>query len=50
MALLNMLLVGCAATRKARTIQLLKAADAEQRTGFRWYRDGELPSLRPTTK
>lgn len=47
MALLNMLLVACAATRKARTIQLLKAADAEQRTGFRWYRDGELPASRP---
>lgn len=43
MALLNMLLVACAATRKARTIRLLKAADAEQRTGFRWYQDGELP-------
>ena len=39
MAFLNMLLVACAATRKARTVRLLKAADAEQRTGFRWYRD-----------
>jgi DNA-binding MurR/RpiR family transcriptional regulator len=43
MAFLNMVLVACAATRKARTIRQLKAADAEQRTGFRWYRDGALP-------
>jgi DNA-binding MurR/RpiR family transcriptional regulator len=46
MGWLNMLLVACAATRRARTIQLLQAADAEQRTGFRWYRDGELSSPR----
>jgi DNA-binding MurR/RpiR family transcriptional regulator len=46
MALLNLLLVACAATRKSRTIQLLKAADAEQRGGFRWYRDEALPSSR----
>jgi DNA-binding MurR/RpiR family transcriptional regulator len=46
MALLNLLLVACAATRKARTIQLLKAANAEQRDGFRWYRDEALPSSR----
>lgn len=37
MAFLNMLLVACAGTRKARTTHLLKAAAAEQRTGFRWY-------------
>ena len=43
MAFLNMVLVACAASRKARTLRLLKAADAEQRTGFRWYRDRELP-------
>lgn len=43
MALLNMLLVACAVTRKARTLALLRAADAEQRTGFRWYRDEDLP-------
>ncbi len=43
MAFLNMLLVACAVTRKARTLALLRAADAEQRTGFRWYRDEELP-------
>ena len=47
MAFLNMVLVACAATRKARTVRLLKAADAEQRTGFRWYRDGELPASTP---
>lgn len=50
MALLNMLLVACAATRKARTIRLLKAADAEQHTGFRWYRDGEPLSSRPAAQ
>lgn len=43
MAFLNMLLVACAVTRKARTLALLRAADAEQRTGFRWYRDEDLP-------
>jgi len=43
MALLNMLLVACALTRKTRTLALLKAAEAEQRTGFRWYRDGGAP-------
>jgi DNA-binding MurR/RpiR family transcriptional regulator len=37
MAWLNMLLVACAASRRTRTIKLLKAADAEQRSGFRWY-------------
>ena len=39
MAWLNMLLVACAATRRTRTTELLKAADAEQRTGFRWYHE-----------
>ena len=39
MAFLNLVLVACAASRKARTIRQLKAADAEQRTGFRRYRD-----------
>ncbi|HXH06968.1 MAG TPA: MurR/RpiR family transcriptional regulator [Vicinamibacterales bacterium] len=47
MALLNMLLVACAIKRRSRTIRLLKAADAEQRTGFRWYRDDDLAALRP---
>jgi RpiR family carbohydrate utilization transcriptional regulator len=47
MALLNLMLVACAATRKARTMQLLKAANAEQRTGFRWYPDVELPPSPP---
>jgi len=42
MALLNMLLVACAATRKKRTMRLLKAADAEQRTGYRWHREDGL--------
>jgi RpiR family carbohydrate utilization transcriptional regulator len=46
MALLNMLLVACATTRRSRTIRLLKAADAEQRTGFRWYRDADLATVR----
>ena len=46
MSLLNLLLVACVATRKARTIRLLKAADAEQRTDFRWYRDEELAASR----
>jgi DNA-binding MurR/RpiR family transcriptional regulator len=48
MGLLNLLLVACAATHKARTIQLLEAADAEQHAGFRWYRDEELPTSRRT--
>lgn len=43
MAWLNLLLIACVATRRERTLRLLKAADAEQRTGFRWYRNGELP-------
>jgi DNA-binding MurR/RpiR family transcriptional regulator len=47
MALLNMVIVACAASRKARTLQLLKAADAEQRAGSRWYVDN-LSSSEPT--
>jgi DNA-binding MurR/RpiR family transcriptional regulator len=47
MALLNMVVVACAATRKARTLKLLKAADAEQRAGFRWYIDDNLSSAAP---
>jgi DNA-binding MurR/RpiR family transcriptional regulator len=50
LAWVNMLLVACAATRRARTIQLLKAADAEQRTGFRWYRDGTPSPARPAAQ
>src|SRR5262249_8550812 len=46
MALLNLLLVACSTTHKARTVRLLKAAAAEQRTGFRWYRDDEPPPMR----
>jgi DNA-binding MurR/RpiR family transcriptional regulator len=48
MALLNMVVVACAATRKARTLKLLKAADAEQRAGFRWYVDDNLSSVEAT--
>jgi DNA-binding MurR/RpiR family transcriptional regulator len=48
MALLNMVIVACAATRKARTLQLLNAADAEQRAGFRWYVDDNLSSSQPS--
>jgi DNA-binding MurR/RpiR family transcriptional regulator len=47
MALLNMIIVACAATRKARTLQLLEAADAEQRVGFRWYVDHNLSASQP---
>lgn len=46
MSLLNLVLVACAATRKARTTQLLKAADAEQGAGFRWYHEDGLPTSR----
>lgn len=44
MAFLNLLLGACATTRRARSLRLLKAADVEQRTGFRWYRNGDLPA------
>jgi DNA-binding MurR/RpiR family transcriptional regulator len=37
MALLNALLVGCANYRRSRTLALLKEAEAEQRSGYRWY-------------
>jgi DNA-binding MurR/RpiR family transcriptional regulator len=47
MALLNMVIVAIAATRKTRTLKLLKAADAEQREGFRWYVDDRLSSTQP---
>jgi RpiR family carbohydrate utilization transcriptional regulator len=47
MALLNMIVVATAATRKARTLKLLKAADAEQREGFRWYVDDKLSASEP---
>jgi DNA-binding MurR/RpiR family transcriptional regulator len=39
MALLNMLLVACANYRRSRAMRLLKEADKEQRTGFRWYQE-----------
>lgn len=47
MALLNMVVVATAATRKARTLKLLKTADAEQREGFRWYVDDNLSASEP---
>ena len=46
MSLLNLLLAACVTTRKTRTLRLLKTADAEQRAGFRWYRDDALPRRR----
>lgn len=51
MAFLNLLVGACATTRRARSLRLLKAADVEQRTGFRWYRNGDLPpaTTRPGT-
>jgi len=39
MALLNVILVACANYQRAHTISLLKEAEKEQRTGFRWYRE-----------
>src|SRR4029453_9635772 len=48
MALLNMVVVACATTRKTRTLQLLQTVDAEQRGGFRWYVDDNLSSSEPT--
>jgi RpiR family carbohydrate utilization transcriptional regulator len=44
MSLLNLLLAACVTTRRKRTLRLLKTADAEQRAGFRWYRDESLPN------
>jgi DNA-binding MurR/RpiR family transcriptional regulator len=37
MTLLNVLIVACAHYRRDRTLALLKKAEKEQRTGFRWY-------------
>jgi RpiR family carbohydrate utilization transcriptional regulator len=39
MALLNALIVACANYRRSRTIAILKQAEHEQRTGFRWYQE-----------
>ena len=39
MAFLNVLLLACANCRRSRTITILKQAEQEQRTGFRWYRE-----------
>jgi DNA-binding MurR/RpiR family transcriptional regulator len=40
MSLLNVLIVAAAHYRKDRTLSLLKMAEKEQRSGFRWYREG----------
>ena len=37
MALLNALLVACSNYRRTRTLAILREAEKEQRTGFRWY-------------
>jgi DNA-binding MurR/RpiR family transcriptional regulator len=37
MTLMNILIVACAHYRRDRTLALLKKAEKEQRTGFRWY-------------
>jgi RpiR family carbohydrate utilization transcriptional regulator len=49
MAWLNMLLVACAASRRSRTVKLLKAANAEQKSGFRWYPEPGALRVRPVT-
>ena len=38
-ALLNALIVACAYSHQRRTLSLLKQAEKEQRTGFRWYQE-----------
>jgi DNA-binding MurR/RpiR family transcriptional regulator len=50
MSLLNLLLAACVTTRKTRTLRLLKTADAEQRAGFRWYRDEAMPPSRSVVR
>jgi DNA-binding MurR/RpiR family transcriptional regulator len=37
MALINALLVACSNYRRGRTLAILREAEKEQRTGFRWY-------------
>ena len=39
MALLNALLVACSNYRRSRTLSILREAEKEQRTGFRWFAD-----------
>jgi DNA-binding MurR/RpiR family transcriptional regulator len=39
MVLLNGLIVACANYRRSRTIAILRQAEHEQRTGFRWYQE-----------
>ena len=45
MALLNVLLLACANTRRDRTMKMLRKADEEQRSGYRWY-TGETAAIR----
>ncbi|MGH9866304.1 MAG: MurR/RpiR family transcriptional regulator, partial [Candidatus Acidiferrales bacterium] len=40
MAFLNLLLVACSHYRRARTLAILREAEKEQRTGFRWFPEG----------
>jgi len=37
MAFLNALLVSCASVKRRRTVSILKKAEEEQRSGYRWY-------------
>ncbi|HKF51442.1 MAG TPA: MurR/RpiR family transcriptional regulator [Candidatus Acidoferrales bacterium] len=39
MALLNALLVACSNYRRSHTLDILREAEKEQRTGFRWFSD-----------
>lgn len=39
MALINALLVACSNYRRGRTLDILREAEKEQRTGFRWFSD-----------
>jgi DNA-binding MurR/RpiR family transcriptional regulator len=40
MALINAFLVACSNYRRSRTLAILKEAEKEQRTGFRWFAEG----------
>jgi DNA-binding MurR/RpiR family transcriptional regulator len=37
MALMNVIVVGCANYRRKRTLALMKEVEQEQKHGFRWY-------------
>jgi RpiR family carbohydrate utilization transcriptional regulator len=41
MVLLNALMAACANVRRSQTLKLLREVDAEQRSGSRWYLDGQ---------